>query len=88
MIGYGPERILPGLVEQVRAFLGAIAFEALRRSWVVEASMQGVLPLEGQQIGSHSGRGVNTRAQHALGAGIDVVALNWKARTVVLGKCK
>ena len=77
-IGYRPERILPDLVEQLRAFLGATAFEALCRTWVVQASLQRTLPLEAQQVGSHWGRGVN----------IDVVALNWKTRMVLLGECK
>ena len=77
-IGYRPEQIVPDLVDQLRAFLGATAFEALSREWVVHASQTGALPFQAQQVGSHWGRGVN----------IDVVALNWKAKAVLLGECK
>jgi uncharacterized protein len=77
-IGYRPEQIVPDLVNQLRAFLGATAFEALCRDWVVQVSQNRALPFQAQQVGSHWSRGVN----------IDVVALNWKAKAVLLGECK
>ena len=77
-IGYRPEQIVPDLVNQLRAFLGATAFEVLCREWVVQASQLRTLPFQAQQVGCHWGRGVN----------IDVVALNWKAKVVLLGECK
>ncbi|MBM3272771.1 ATP-binding protein [Candidatus Kaiserbacteria bacterium] len=77
-IGYQPQSVLPGIQEQLRAFVGATAFEELCRQWVRRASAQQVLPFEAQHVGSHWSRGVQ----------VDVVAINWQTRDILLGECK
>lgn len=77
-IGYQPQIVLPGIQEQLRAFVGATAFEELCRHWVRGAGNRGVLPFEAQHVGSHWSRGVQ----------VDVVAINWQTRHILLGECK
>jgi AAA+ ATPase superfamily predicted ATPase len=77
-IGYRPDNVLPGIQEPLRAFVGATAYEEVCRSWVYRASHRGRLPFEVQHIGSHWSRGVQ----------VDVVGLNWQAKSILLGECK
>lgn len=77
-VGYRPESVLPGIQEQLRAFVGATAYEELCRAWVSRASQRGQLPLEVTQIGSHWSKGVQ----------VDVVAVNWQEKAILLGECK
>jgi len=77
-LAYRPERVLPLIREGLRAFVGVTAFEELSRQWVAEQGRAGRLPFEPQDVGSHWSRRVQ----------VDVVAVNWQERAVLLGECK
>lgn len=77
-LAYRPERILPRIREGLRAFVGMTAFEELSRQWVTEQGWAGKLPLAVQEVGSHWSRAVQ----------VDVVAINWAERAILLGECK
>ena len=77
-LSYRPERVLPLIREGLRAFVGQTAFEELCRQWVAEQGEAGRLPFEPQDVGSHWSRGVQ----------VDVVAVNWRERAILLGECK
>lgn len=62
---------------QFRAFVG-LAFENLCREWVVEQANQGQLPFMPDNVGSHWSSGVQ----------VDVVAISWRDKQVLLGECK
>jgi len=64
--------------EQFRAFVGQTAFEDLCREWVLVQARAGRLPFAPEIVGSH----------WAADAQVDVVALNWRERTILLGECK
>jgi AAA+ ATPase superfamily predicted ATPase len=64
--------------EQFRAFVGQTAFEDLCREWVLIQARAGRLPLTPEIVGSH----------WAANAQVDVVALNWRDRAILLGECK
>lgn len=59
---------------QIRAFVGATAFEELCREYV----WTGRIPFPPQQVGAHWGQG----------AQVDVVAVNWQQQAILLGECK
>jgi AAA+ ATPase superfamily predicted ATPase len=75
---YRSERVLPLIREGMRAFVGATAFEDLSRQWVYRQGRAGQLPFEPEEVGSHWSRGVQ----------VDVVAVNWRQRAILLGECK
>ncbi len=77
-LAYRPELVLPRIREGLRAFVGMTAFEELSRQWVAEQGRAGKLPLAIQEVGSHWSRMVR----------IDVVAVNWAERAILLGECK
>ena len=64
--------------EQFRAFIGGTVFEELCREWTVLQARQGRLPFAPELVGSH----------WATDAQIDVVAINWREQTILLGECK
>jgi hypothetical protein len=64
--------------EQFRAFVGATAFEDLCRDWVRVQVRARCLPLVPQTVGSH----------WAPDAQVDVVAINWQDKAILLGECK
>jgi uncharacterized protein len=64
--------------EQLRAFIGQTAFEELCREWVLAQARLGQLPFAPEQVGSHWGKGVQ----------VDVAAINWRKRQLLLGECK
>ncbi len=64
--------------EQFRAFVGATAFEGLCREWVRVQARARRLPLTPEAIGSH----------WSANAQVDVVAINWHDRAILLGECK
>lgn len=66
------------IAEQFRAFVGATAFEELCRAWTLAQARAGGLPFSPEIVGSHWSREVQ----------VDVVALNWRERQVLLGECK
>ena len=77
-LAYHPELVLPRIREGLRAFVGMTAFEELSRQWVTGQGRAGKLPLAIQEVGSHWSRAVQ----------VDVVAVNWAERAILLGECK
>jgi AAA+ ATPase superfamily predicted ATPase len=77
-LAYHPELVLPRIREGLRAFVGMTAFEELSRQWVTDQGRAGKLPLAIQEVGSHWSRAVQ----------VDVVAVNWAERAILLGECK
>ena len=77
-LAYRRERVLPRIREGLRAFVGATAFEEQCRHWVTVQGRAGRLPFEIQEVGSHWSRQVQ----------VDVVAINWAERAILLGECK
>ena len=73
-----PEQVIEAVRRNLRAFVGATAFEDLSRQWVWFQGKAGKLPFTPDAIGSHW----SNRVQ------IDVVALNWKTHDILLGECK
>lgn len=64
--------------EQFRQFVGMTAFESLCREWTLVQARAGGLPLAPEIVGSHW----STDAQ------VDVVAVDWKGKEILLGECK
>jgi hypothetical protein len=64
--------------EQFRAFVGLTAFEELCRDWVLSQARAGRLPFAPEIVGSH----------WSADAQVDVVAVNWRERAILLGECK
>jgi hypothetical protein len=58
--------------------LGLTPFEELSRQWVTEMGRAGELPFAIQKVGSHGSRDVQ----------VDVAAINWPERAILLGECK
>lgn len=63
--------------DQFRAFVGMTAFEDLCREWVLVKAKAARLPLIPEVVGSHW----SAQAQ------VDVVAINWRDKTILLGEC-
>ena len=71
-------RLWQMMSEQLRAFV-AYAFEDICREWIIsQAQDQGELPLVPDNVGSHWSKHVQ----------VDVVAINWRDRQLLLGECK
>ena len=64
--------------EQLRAFIGTHAFEELCREWILVKARAGELPFMPERVGSH----------WAPDAQIDVVAINWRLKQILLGEAK
>lgn len=64
--------------EQLRAFIGTHAFEELCQEWILTQARSGQLPIIPERVGSH----------WAPDAQIDVVAINWRLRQILLGEAK
>jgi AAA+ ATPase superfamily predicted ATPase len=77
-LSYQPERVLPAIQRDLRAFVGATAWEELARQWVVAQRATDALGFSPEVVGSHWSRT----------AQIDVVAINWQAHDILLGECK
>lgn len=77
------EQELSGLLwehikDQFRAFVGLTAFEELCREWTLAQARANKLPFPPEIVGSHWSKGVQ----------VDVAALNWQDRAILLGECK
>ena len=70
-------RLWSNMTEQFRAFVAA-AFEDLCRTWTLAQAQNGNLPFEPEVVGSH----------WASDAQVDVVAVNWKSKKILLGEAK
>lgn len=64
--------------EQFRAFSGMTVFEELCRAWTLAQARAGQLPFPPELVGSH----------WAADAQVDVVAINWRDKAILLGECK
>jgi hypothetical protein len=62
------------------------AFEELCREWVIEQGRAGVLLFEVREVGSHWSRRVQARTERS--ERVDVVAVNWTDRAILLGEAK
>ncbi len=63
---------------QLRAFIGMTAFEELCRAWVLAQARGGRLPFAVEQVGAHW----DSEAQ------VDVAAINWREKALLLGEAK
>jgi AAA+ ATPase superfamily predicted ATPase len=72
------------IAEQFRAFVGLTAFEDLCREWTLVRAREGRLPFPPEVVGSHWSSDRSGRR----GLQVDVVALNWREKAVLLGECK
>lgn len=63
---------------QLRAFIGQTAFEELCQQWVLAQARQNQLPFMPERVGAHWGKG----------AQVDVAAISWSERQLLLGECK
>ncbi len=70
-------RLWSSTTDQFRAFVAA-AFEDLCRTWTLTQAQNGQLPFEPEVIGSH----------WAADAQVDVVAINWQSKQILLGEAK
>lgn len=64
--------------DQIRSFVGLTAFEDLCREWTLIQARARRLPFSTEIIGTHWGKGVQ----------IDVVAISWREKAILLGECK
>ncbi len=79
MIEMGLEELLwERIGEQFRAFIGGTVFEELCREWVLLQAQQRRLPFTPELVGTH----------WAIDAQVDVVAINWREKQILLGECK
>ncbi|MCB0109347.1 MAG: ATP-binding protein, partial [Caldilineaceae bacterium] len=79
MIEFGQANLLwERIGEQFRAFIGATVWEELCREWTLLQANQGKLPFAVELVGSH----------WAADAQIDVIAINWREKALLLGECK
>ncbi len=72
------EQILARVQQDLRAFVGATAFEELCRQWVVAQGRNGNLPFTPTAVGSYWSKRVQ----------VDVAAVDWENRELLLGECK
>jgi AAA+ ATPase superfamily predicted ATPase len=72
------DQILERIQQNLRAFVGATAFEELCRQWTIAEGKAGNLPFVPTAVGSHWSRRVQ----------VDIVALNWNSKEILLGECK
>jgi len=77
-LAYKPEQVLPGIYQQLKAHVGLSAWEELSRQWVDWAADAGKLGFMPEKIGAHWGDGVQ----------IDVVAVNWTQKQLLLGESR
>jgi AAA+ ATPase superfamily predicted ATPase len=63
---------------QFRAYVGLTAFEELCREWTLAQARANKLPFPTEIVGSHWSKN----------AQVDVVALNWQDKAILLGECK
>lgn len=75
---FTPDEVLNHIQQELRAFVGQTAFEELAQQWVAERGRRGELPFVPQSVGAHWSRRVQ----------VDVVAVNWQERQLLLGECK
>lgn len=78
ILTFDPDRVLAQVKDGLRAFVGQTAFEQIAREWVIWQGKRGQLPFEPEAVGSHWSASVQ----------VDVVAINWHEKQILLGECK
>jgi AAA+ ATPase superfamily predicted ATPase len=71
-------KVLDKVKQEFRSFVGQTIFEELAQQWVVQHGKAGNLSFVPDIVGSHWSRHVQA----------DVVAINWRARQILMGECK
>jgi AAA+ ATPase superfamily predicted ATPase len=66
------------IAEQMRAFVGMTAFEELCQTWMLVQARAGRLPFAVERVGAHWGGGTQ----------VDVAAINWREKALLLGEAK
>lgn len=77
-LAFEPDWVMRQIQQGLRAFIGQTAFEELARRWVIQQGRAGHLAFRPEVVGSHWSRT----------AQVDVVAVNWSERAILLGECK
>ena len=72
------DQVWDRISEQLRAFTGMTVFEELCQAWVLVQARANRLPLAVEQVGAHWGGGVQ----------VDVAAVNWREKALLLGEAK
>ncbi len=72
------DQVWDHIAAQLRAFIGMTAFEELCQTWVLQQARARRLPLTVEQIGAHWAADVQ----------VDVVAINWQEKALLLGEAK
>ena len=75
---FDPGTVLDKIKEELRAFVGQTTFEELAQAWVAQQGKEGNLPFAPDIVGAHWSRHVQ----------IDVAAINWQTRQILVGECK
>lgn len=75
---FDPERVLTQVKEGLRAFVGQTAFDEISRDWVIQQGKAGQFPFKPEVVSSHWSASVQ----------VDVVAINWHEKQILLGECK
>lgn len=70
--------VLEKVKQDLRAFVGQTTFEELAQQWVMQQGKAGHLPFVPDIVGAHWSRRVQ----------VDVTAVNWQERQILLGECK
>ena len=78
LLSYQPERVLPAIQRDLRAFVGGTAWKELARQWVLAQRSTDRFGFTPEVVGSHWSRS----------AQVDVVAINWQTHDILLGECK
>ena len=72
------QQVVSLLVDRLQHFIGTHTFEEICRDWVRIEGDRGALPFLPERVGSYWSH----KAQ------VDVVALNWRTKHILLGECK
>ncbi len=72
------DQVWSHISEQLRAFIGMTAFEELCREWTLTQARAGRLPFTVERVGAH----------WDSGAQVDVAAVNWRQKILLLGEAK
>lgn len=77
-LAFEPDWVTRQVQQGLRAFVGQTAFEDLAQQWVAQQGRTGQIDFRPDVVGSHWSRT----------AQVNVVAVNWQERAILLGECK
>lgn len=75
---FDTDLVLEKVKQELRAFVGQTTFEELAQLWVIQQGKAGNLSFVPDIVGTHWSRRVQ----------VDVTAVNWQERQILLGECK